>query len=77
VGLFNDEKNYLICYNMKLMFDRKRVTECISCVQKPVPLPPELVLPVVETREDRRRYRAIIATQEGLKKRIVELNRKK
>jgi hypothetical protein len=73
VVLFNDEENYLICYNMRLMFDRKQVTECISCVPKPVPLPPELVLPVAETREDRRCCRAkIIATQEGLKKRIVE-----
>ena len=55
-------------------FKRKRIPECISCVAKPLPLPLDPELPVVEIREDRRRYRTIIATQEGLKKRIVELN---
>ena len=59
---------------MKLMFDRKRVTECMPCAQTAVALPPDPELPVVETREDRRRCRTIIASQEGLKRTIVELN---
>jgi hypothetical protein len=52
---FEEEELYHVCYNMdSTLFKRKRVNECISVIEKPVPLPPELVLLVVETREDRR-----------------------
>jgi len=44
---------------MKVMFYRKRSTEYISCVEKPAPLPPDLEIPVAETREDRRHWRII------------------
>jgi hypothetical protein len=66
---FEEEELYHVCYNMDTLFKRKRLTECVPCKETPVP-----ELPVAETREDRRHCRAIIATQEGLKKRIVELN---
>ena len=49
---FEEEEWYHVCHNMDTDFKRKQITECISCFEKPVPLPPELVLPVVETREE-------------------------
>ena len=71
---FEEVEEYYVCYNLATLFKRKRVTECIPCVDIPVALPPDPELPVAETREDRRRCRAIIASQEGLKRTIVELN---
>jgi len=44
---------------MKVMFHRKRITECISCVEEPVPLHPDRELPAAEIREDRRHWRII------------------
>ena len=71
---FEEEELYHVCCNMDTLFKRKMIPECISCVQKAVALPPDPELPVAETREDRRRCRTIIASQEGLKRTIVELN---